>query len=79
MSELLKEHRTVSTEAVVRVGEGRDYELVDDDTVASWRSSFPDDRRDGAVRVHPRAAPLSRGSASVGQIDVVRRAVNYDL
>ena len=32
MSELLKEHRIVSTEAVVRVGEGREYEFVDDDT-----------------------------------------------
>jgi hypothetical protein len=38
MSELLKEHRTVSTEAVVRVGEGRDYEFVDDDTVAALKA-----------------------------------------
>jgi transposase len=38
MSELLKEHRIVSTEAVVRVGEGRDYEFVDDDTVAALKA-----------------------------------------
>ena len=38
MSELLKEHRIVSTEAVVRVGEWRDYEFVDDDTVAALKA-----------------------------------------
>ena len=38
MSELPKEHRTVSTEAIVRVGEGRDCEFVDDDTIAALKA-----------------------------------------
>ena len=51
MSELLKEHRIVSTEAVVRVGEGRDYEFVDDDTVAALRTSVATSESDYA-RAH---------------------------